>query len=252
MQPAVIEQSAAPLTTAGWGWVAIGFGVALLSTLVLRRAAQAPALRRFERWFNPIVVMAWLTFVWLAALRLLVAATWVGVAVRGMLLAVALVLLTPLLRDLIAAVTIALEGRHRGGDDVRVGELEGRIEVLGLRSVVLRRHDGSECSIPNRRFVASDIVRLNLPSGEAPCEFDILVPIVRGVAAASAELVEAALLSPYAAPGSLPEVFVLGSEPDGLRLRVRVFVFDRRYEDRYRSDILARMSADATSGGEGR
>jgi small-conductance mechanosensitive channel len=243
MQPAVIEPATIPLSSAGWGWVALAFAASLLSTLVLGRAARVPALRSFARWLKPVVVVAWLALAWLAALRLIAAPTWAGVAVRGALLAVALVLLAPLLRDLVAAVTIALEGRQRAGDDVRVGAFEGRIETLGLRSVVLRRPDGSECSIPNRRFVASEVVRLNLPSGEAPCEFDIVVPLASGVENASAELVEAALLSPYAAPGSLPEVFVLASEPDVLRLRVRVFVFDRRYEDRYRSDIHARLDA---------
>ena len=64
-----------------------------------------------------------------------------------------------------------------------------------------------------------------------------------GVEAATIELVEAAVLSPLAAPGSLPEVYVVEANGPRLRLRMRVYVFDRTYEERYRSDILARLAA---------
>ena len=50
------------------------------------------------------------------------------------------------------------------------------------------------------------MARLNLPSGEAPFELEVELQREGGVEAATIELVEAAVLSPLAAPGSLPEV----------------------------------------------
>jgi hypothetical protein len=82
-----------------------------------------------------------------------------------------------------------------------------------------------------------------LASGEAPLEFEVTVPGERDLESISAEIVEAALLSPLAAPGSLPEVFVVDTEGSRPRLRVRAYVFDRAYASRYKSDLVARLSS---------
>ena len=242
MQLALIDET--PITqiaaTSWWGLL-VGAAIALVLTFVIRRASRAPALQAWARWFNPLVVAIWLVVAWLATKRALSAESLPQLAARVALLVAMLAIAAPLLRDLIAAVMISLEGRTRIGDDVRVAGLEGRVIELGLRSVIVRRHDGSECGIPNGRFIAAEVVRLNLPSGEAPCEFEVVLGPDRDVEHAREELVQAALLSPVAAPGSLPEVFVVGTDTPQLRLRVRAFVFDRRYEERYRSDILARL-----------
>jgi small-conductance mechanosensitive channel len=213
-------------------------------TFVLRRAARAPALQRWSRWFNPIVVTAWLAFAGLLTGRVLARTdAWSGVGGRVAALLGLAIVAAPVARDLLAAAILGLEGRYRVDDDVRVGDHEGRVIALGLRSVVLRAHDGSETAIPNRRLLESDVVRINLTSGEAPLEFEISVPIDRILDEVAAEIAEAALLSPLAAPGSLPEVFVVATDAERSRLRVRAYVFDRTFEARYRSDILARLAA---------
>jgi small-conductance mechanosensitive channel len=242
MQPALIDDAVLAPTAPGWGLLAIGTVVALLLTVSVRRASRAPALQRWARWFNPIIVAIWLAVGWLATKRALSAESLGQMAARVVLLVAVLAIAAPLLRDLLAAVMISFEGRHRIGDDVRVAGLEGRVIELGLRSVVVRRRDGSECGIPNSRFMAAEVVRLNLPSGEAPLEFEVAIAPGRDVEHARHEVVQAALLSPFAAPGSLPEVFVVATEGPQLRLRVRAYVFDRLYEERYRSDILARLA----------
>jgi small-conductance mechanosensitive channel len=222
--------------------VGIVVGTAVVLTWLMRRAALAPALQPWVRWLHPLVVLAWLGAAALAVVPSLRAETLGESAGRVALLVVLGVVTAPMLRDLLTGMVLSLEGRHRVGDDIRVGELEGRIVSLGLRSVVLRAHDGSELTIPNGRFAAADVARLNLPSGEAPLELEISLHREGGVEAATIELVEAAVLSPLAAPGSLPEVFVVEADGPRLRLRMRVYVFDRAYQERYRSDILARLA----------
>jgi small conductance mechanosensitive channel len=241
MQPDLIDSIGLGELAPGLGRVLVATVGAGFLTLFSRRAAHAAVLRRWSRWFNPIVVAAWMLVGWSAALAILAAGTGLEVVVRGALLLAVLVIATPVLRDLLAAVTISMEGHHRADDHIRIGDLEGRIVSMGLRSVILRRRDGSECVIPNLRFAAAEIVRLNLPSGEAPCEFEVSLAPGRSVEVARADLVEAALLSPFSAPGTLPEVFVVAAEDSTVRLRVRAYVFDRTYEERYRSDILAAM-----------
>jgi small-conductance mechanosensitive channel len=260
MQPAVSAAGAvetvevAPVATAGaLGWMLLLAlaGAAVVLTWLVRRATLAPALQPWVRWLHPLVVIAWLGAAALLTMLSLQVETLGQTAGRVALLVVLGVVTAPMLRDLLSGVVIAFEGRHRLGDDIRVGGLEGRIVALGLRSVVLRAHDGAQYSIPNGRFAAADVVRLNLPSGEAPFEFEVVLRREGGVEAATNELVEAAVLSPLAAPGSLPEVFVVETDGPTLRLRMRVYVFDRMYEERYRSDILSRLAAASRASAAG-
>lgn len=243
VDPAAVVPASAAATTLGWMLLLAVAGAAVVLTWLVRRAALAPALQPWVRWLHPLVVLAWLGAAALLTTLALQVETLAQTAGRVALLVVLGVVTAPMLRDLLSGMVIAFEGRHRLGDDIRVGGLEGRIVALGLRSVVLRAHDGAEYTIPNGRFAAADVVRLNLPSGEAPFEFEVVLHRDGGVEAATNELVDAAVLSPLAAPGSLPEVFVVETNGPTLRLRMRVYVFDRMYEERYRSDILARLAA---------
>lgn len=243
--------AAAPPTVLGWMLLLAVAGAAVVLTWLVRRAALAPALRPWVRWLHPLVVLTWVGAGVLLTLLSLRVDTLAEAAGRMALLVVLGIVTAPMLRDLLAGMVVSLEGRHRVGDDLRVGALEGRIVVLGLRSVVLRAHDGSELTIPNGRFAAADVARLNLPSGEAPFELEVELHREGGVEAATIELVEAAVLSPLAAPGSLPEVYVVEADGPRLRLRMRVYVFDRTYEERYRSDILARLAAASPTAANG-
>jgi hypothetical protein len=249
MQPAVTADPVAaapppsePGTALGWMLLLALAGAAVVLTWLVRRAALAPALQPWVRWLHPLVVLVWLAAVGLTAMLALRVDTLPQTAGRLALLVVLGVVTAPMLRDLLAGMVISFEGRHRVGDDIRVGALEGRIVALGLRAVVVRAHDGSELTLPNGRFSAADVARLNLPSGEAPFELEVELHREGGVEAATNELVDAAVLSPLAAPGSLPEVYVVEADGPRLRLRMRVYVFDRMYEERYRSDILARLA----------
>jgi small-conductance mechanosensitive channel len=230
----------------GLGITALILGTAFLFTILVRRASGAPALQRWQRWFSPLVVLVWLVSIWLVAARLLAGQDLATVAGRAALLVVLLVIAAPFARDVIAAAVISLEGRHRLRDDVRVAGVEGRIVEMGLRTVVLRGPGGTESTIPNHRFVAQEIDRLNLGAHDAPCEFEVALPAGQPLEAATRMLLEAALLSPFAAPGWLPEVFVVAGQAGELRLRVRAYVFDRSYEERYRGDVLARLEAAQT------
>jgi potassium-dependent mechanosensitive channel len=238
MQPAV--------TGPGLAFVGLAALAAVVSTLLLRKVARAPALQRWARWSNPVIVAGWLGLAGLVAWRVLsVADTWNAVVARGAAIVVMAVIVAPLARDLVGAAIIGLEGRYRAGDDLRVGPHEGRIAALGLRAVVLRADDGSEIAVRNQQFLAYDVVRLNAASGRVPVEIELWIPSDEDVERLAHRVVDAALISPLAAPGSLPEVFVTEADGDRLRLRVRAYVFDREYAARYRSDILTRLSPGA-------
>lgn len=223
-----------------WASAAVVVAIALAASLLTVRLGAAPALHRWQRWLHPTSVFGWAVAVWLIGLRLLAADSLAETAARGLLLLIGVAVALPLLRDMLAGLALVLEGRHRLGDDVRVDGHEGRIVALGLRSAVLRDRDGTETTLPYRRLAGREIVRLSLARRDAPCEFEVAIPTDLDLEAVSGRLLEAAMLSPYAAPGRRPEVFAVADERGGVRVRVLAFVFDRAYEERYRGDVLAR------------
>jgi small-conductance mechanosensitive channel len=223
-----------------WALAAAVVAIALAASMLTVRIGAAPALHRWHRWLHPTAVLGWMVATWLVGLRLLAADSLAETASRGLLLSIGVVVVLPVLRDVLAGLALVLEGRHRLGDDVRVDGHEGRIVALGLRSAVLRDRDGTETTLPYRRLADREIVRLSLAHRDAPCEFVVAIPDELELDAVSTRLLEAAMLSPYAAPGRRPEVFAVADERGGVRVRVRAYVFDRAYEERYRGDVLAR------------
>jgi hypothetical protein len=249
MQPAVID-TATTLATSEfaprWGVIALVVVTALAFGLLSVRASTAPTLRRGQRWFHAISVLGWLIGAWLAGLRLLEAPSLHETLARAVLVLAVVIATLPVLHDLFSGLALALEGRHQIGDDVRIATHEGRIVRFGLRSVVLRDRNGTETTLPYRRFAASEIVRLNLLRQDAPCQFEIAVPPEFDLDIGMRRLLEAAMLSPYAAPGRRPEVFAVADAQGGMRLRVHGYVFDHAYEERYRGDVLARAELVGT------
>ncbi len=229
-----------------WSVIAILFGVAIALGVLSTRAGAASTMRGAQRWLHAASVVGWTLGAWLTGLRLLEAPTLAETAARAVLLLILLVVALPILHDVFAGFAVAIEGRHRIGDDVRIDAHEGRIVGFGLRSVILRDHDGTETTMPYRRFAAQEIVRLNLAHRDAPCQFDVAVPPDFDLELGTRRLLEAALLSPYAAPSRRPEVFAIADARGGMRLCVRAYVFDRAHEERYRGDVLARAGLVST------
>jgi small-conductance mechanosensitive channel len=243
MQPAVNEVAGAvPVVAPEWSGAAL-LGVAILAiatSWASPRIGAAVSIRRWQRQVHGVAVGAWLATGWLLGLRLVAGVTATEVLTRAALLLLAAVAALPILRDLLAGLAVVVEGRHRLGDDVRVDGHAGRIVAFGLRSAVLRDHDGTEITVPYRRLVSGAVVRLNLASRDAPCEIEVAIGPGHDLDQLSARLREAATLSPYAAPGRRPEVFVVADAQGGVRLHLLAFVFDRAHEARYRGDVLAR------------
>jgi small-conductance mechanosensitive channel len=222
------------------GFVGLIVLVALTLAWLTVRAGSAPRLQRWSRHLHVICVLSWILAFWFLGGRFVVAETANETVARGVLAALLVIVALPILHDIFSGLALAIEGRHRIGHDVRVDDREGRIISLGLRCVLLRNSDGIETTIANRRFAAAEIVRLDLGQQDAPCRFEVAVPRDFDLESGTKRLLEAAMLSPYAAPGRKPDVLVVADRRGDVRLRVQGFVFDRAHEERYRGDVLLR------------
>lgn len=220
--------------------LALSFATAVALSLLAKRSSRAVVLRGRQAPLNAAAVVAWSVALGAGLWRVLgsPASLWSG---RVLLLVVILVIALPLLRDLFGALVLATSRAGvRPGDDVRIDGCDGRVVDLGLRTVTLRRSDGTLSMIPNRLFVEHRFERLSLASQEAPVEFEMALPRDADLDSVNQQVLEAATLSPYAAPNKLPEVWLSLAPTGEHRLRIRGYVFDRAYEDHYRGDVLGR------------
>jgi small-conductance mechanosensitive channel len=221
--------------------------LALGFTWILRRASTARALVAVQRWIPLVQVAVW-TMVGAMWLRRLLPDDGRGLA-RGAVLLVLGVAALPWLRNVVHGVVFGLENRFRIGDDLRVGEVEGRLSAIGAAGLVLRASDGTEVLIPHARLATDAVVRLNLEVRDAPCEMRLAVPPNLGIEAAMELARTVAALSPHASPRCAPQVFLVTDGHGAIHLRLRGFVSDRDHAPAYRSDVGARFMRVANERG---
>jgi hypothetical protein len=142
----------------------------------------------------------------------------------------------------IAGLVLAMEGRIRVGDRVRVAGIEGEVITFGVRSIVVRGDDGTVHQIPNEKLLSEPGAALRR-GGVAAC--DVVVSVPRHVATNRATETAwlAACLSPYASPRNRPDVFLAppADAAESCRIQIRGYAFDAAYADHYRSDVIARL-----------
>lgn len=241
-----------PLVYLG-GLVALG----LLVSFVLRRLAGVPGFRRVHPWIPLLHLAVWVPLAWLLQHRLLPAATGPDAWTRGLWLLAVLVAGLPWLRNVFLGVVFAVEARYRLGDDLRVGDVEGRFVGVGLRAITLRGPTGVDITVPYERLFGGAVVRLNpgepaarktgaaQGGGEHDAPYELIVDVPPGMAPArAAELArQAAALSRFASPRRPPEVFLAPRDHSllVLQLHVRGQLYDRDHGERFRSDLVERL-----------
>jgi MscS family membrane protein len=61
------------------------------------------------------------------------------------------------IENLFGSIMIALEGPFRVGDWIIIGEIEGNVEHIGLRSTKIKTFEDSTVSVPNVKFITSNV-----------------------------------------------------------------------------------------------
>ncbi|OIP29892.1 MAG: hypothetical protein AUK47_26495 [Deltaproteobacteria bacterium CG2_30_63_29] len=146
-------------------------------------------------------------------------------------------------RNLLSGAMISFQRPFKVGDRLRVGELEGEVVQIGLRSCILKAPDGCQLEVPNHTFLNSTITQRDLLAFGAPLQ--LTFPVAAGVDLASTrELAyRAACISKYASPRRPPKVHLWHDPETGrLQLKVEVLAFDADYEDHLRSEIVEMLS----------
>jgi len=181
-----------------------------------------------ERAWPVLAMVGVLAFVLFAAHVLLGPAPGVGPFAGVVVLGLLVALSWWALRDTVSGVFLRAGRACRRGDFVRIGDVEGRVERMGWRAMVVVTHSGNEAILPYSRAARESIVRTPEQAQASPHVFAIPVPTDRQVGAVKQTVRRAALLSHWSSVVREPELALRGEDT----LEVTVFALDaeRGYE----------------------
>jgi ribosomal protein L35AE/L33A len=224
----------------------VGAGVTLVGLLALARVAldltpMSPAWRSRVGRARPVAALGLVLLYALYATRAVF-----GVERRALPFAVALVVAGvaaaswSTLRDLLGGVSLKAGRVFQVGDHVRIGDVEGRVERLGYRAVIVRTARGDEAVIPFGRVLGDTVVRTHTPGGVVPHEFEVELPPRLGYRAASTLIRRAALYCHWSSVARDPDL-----SPAGGVIKVTVFALDREHAPEIESAVRAALDSRA-------
>src|SRR4030095_7444016 len=146
---------------------------------------------------------------------------------------------------------ILVDRPYQIGDRVKIGDAYGEIDHIGLRCTKLTTPDDTRVTIPNSELITG--MAWNANSGVPDCQVVtvLYLPPQSDPMVAS----EIAYETPYSSP------FILLAKPvwvilsDGysygpyLRVRIKAYVYDHRFELSFQSDLTLRAKSEFTRRG---
>jgi MscS family membrane protein len=147
-----------------------------------------------------------------------------------------------LIKNVIGGIVVLVDRPYQLGDRVKIGDAYGEIDHIGLRSTKLTTPEDTRVTIPNLDILGRQVFNAN--SGVPDCQVvtDLYLPPDINPDKAIEIGYEAAACSPYLL--ALKPIVVLVSHGFDrrpyMRLRIKSYVYDHRYEPRMMSDITGR------------
>ncbi|HDR89152.1 MAG TPA: mechanosensitive ion channel [Bacteroidetes bacterium] len=149
-----------------------------------------------------------------------------------------------ILKNIFGGITILAEKPFQVGDKIQVGNHYGEVRHIGFRSTRIVTPDDSTVSIPNAQAVSQMVSNAN--SGESNCQVvaEVFLPphtdtgVVRQIA------LEAAQVSGYVYLNKPITVLFeeeLSEKRLFLKMRLKAYVLDIRYEFIFKSDMTERV-----------
>lgn len=141
------------------------------------------------------------------------------------------------LYDVMSGVFLKAGRVCRVGDYVKVGDVQGRVERMGLRVLVIGTAHGEEAILPYSRVIRDSVLRTPVAERGTLHVFQLSLPDRPAVAETKRRIRESALRCHWAAIARDPEIAVL----DGDRYEVTIFALDadrvREVEEAVRAGV---------------
>lgn len=145
-----------------------------------------------------------------------------------------------ILKNIFGGIMIILDSPFQVGDKIAVGEHYGEVQSIGLRSSRIVTPDDSVVSIPNAELMNHAVSNSN--SGALNCQVvaEIYLPATVDIPTVKRVAKDAVYASSYLYLNKPVEVIVLNELKDRnyvVKLRVKAYVLDIRYEFLFKSDM---------------
>ena len=213
-----------------------------LSQLLAFLSAHGAKTRFLVKWIEPVLgIGLWFVAIFISFSLLAPTQETFLAAVGSAAIAIGLGS-QDLVKNIIGGLVILADRPYQLGDRVRIGDAYGEIDHIGLRSTKLTTPDDTRVTIPNADIL--DVSIFNANSGVPDCQVvtDLFLPCNTDPDLAVRIGYETAWTSPFVYLAKPVAVNLIDeySETPFLRLRVRAYVFDHRYEYRMKTDITVR------------
>lgn len=148
------------------------------------------------------------------------------------------------IRDLVSGIYLKASRVCRAGDYVRVGEVQGRVQRMGLRVLVVETARGEEAILPYSRMTRDAVLRTPASNRGTLHVFELTLPGDLPVSEAKRRIRESALRCHWSVIAREPQITVI----DANRFEITVFGFDsdrvRDIEDEVRRAVGAQRRSD--------
>ncbi|MGF1671171.1 MAG: mechanosensitive ion channel family protein [Balneolaceae bacterium] len=145
-----------------------------------------------------------------------------------------------ILKNIFGGIMIILDRPFQVGDKIEVGDHYGEVLSIGLRSSRVVTPDDSIVSIPNGELMNTSVSNANSSALDCQVVSEIFLPATVDVSAVKEIAYKAVYSSSYTYLNKPVEVIVL-NEIRGrnllVKLRVKAYVLDIRYEFLFKSDV---------------
>lgn len=208
-----------------------------------RRSTRA---RFFIKWLEPVVRIGVWFIALLICLDLLAPSRetfLAGIASLGIAIGLGA---QDLVKNFVGGLVVLGDRPYQLGDRVRIGDAYGEIDHIGLRSTKLTTPDDTRVTIPNSQILTDRVFNAN--SGVPDCQVvtDLYLPPDTLPGAVQKIGYEAAICSPFIL--ARKPVVILTTQrfehEPYLRLRIKCYVYDHRFEGAIQRDIAARASRE--------
>lgn len=145
--------------------------------------------------------------------------------------------------SVIAGFILLFDRPFQVGDRVTFGDVYGEIRSIGLRAVRLVTLDDNEITIPNNRFMTDVVASANAGALDMMVVMDFHIALDADVKLARDILHEVVVTSRYVylkKPVAIVLSEVAIAERLAVRLQVKAYVLELRYEKEFQSDVYLR------------
>lgn len=225
-----------------------GGGLALLATLRLAaflfRVAPVPArIRGALQRFAPVLGLAAFVVYVASGLALLLLRDPEFAGVLVVVLSGLLVFAWAPLYDLVAGVAFRFGRWCREGDQVRIGDVEGRILAIGMRSLVVQTRQGDQAVVPYGKMIRETIRRTQSVSGAHVHAFVVDLPDREDFSAVKRGVIQTALRCHWASVVHPPKV----ERREGDAVEISIYALDADHAPRVEAAVRAYLSTQPTT-----